>query len=81
MAAGLNPDAIRHRGLLAIQPTLTYGAHAINLKKTDVKLIEKAHARVINTGLGLSKLSKTDRLIRVPKTQRLESVVKVQTLN
>ena len=66
---------------LAIQPTLTYGAHAIHLKKTDLQLLEKAHARIIKTSLGLSKFSKTNPLLTALKTQRLESVVKVQTLN
>ena len=77
---GLGPDAIRHT-VLAIQPTLTYGAHAIHLKKTDVQLIEKAHARVIKTSLGLSKFSNTNPLFAALKTLRLESVVKVHTLN
>ena len=66
---------------LAIQPTLTYGAHAIHLKKTDLQLLEKAHARIIKTSLVLSKFSKTNPLLTALKTQRLESVVKVQTLN
>ena len=60
---GLTPDAIRHIILytLAIQPTLTYGAHTIHLKKTDLQLLEKAHARIIKTCLGLSKFSKTNQ--------------------
>ena len=45
---------------LAIQPTLTYEAHAIHLKKTDPQLLEKAHARISKTSLGLSKFSKTN---------------------
>ena len=64
-----------------LQPTLTYGAHAIHLKKTDLQILEKAHARIIKTSLGLSKFSKTNPLLTALKTQRLESVVKVQTLN
>ena len=66
---------------LAIQPTLTYGAHAIHLKKTDLQLLEKAHARIIKTSIDLSKFSKTNPLLTALKTQRLESVVKVQTLD
>ena len=51
---GLSPDAIIHDiyiyiYTLAIQPALTYGAHAIHLKKTDLQLLEKAHARIIKT--------------------------------
>ena len=40
---GLTTDEIRHIYALAIQPTLTYGAHAIHLKKTDLQLLGKAH--------------------------------------
>ena len=72
---------IRHMYTLAIQPTLTYGAHAIHLKKTDLQLMEEAHARIIKTSLGLSKFSKTNPLLTALKTHRLENVVKVQTLN
>ena len=64
---------------LAIQPALTYGAHVIHLKKTDLQLI--AHARIIKPSLGLSKFSKTNPLLTVLKTQRLANVVRVQTLN
>ena len=78
---GLSPDAIRHMYTLAIQPNLTYGTHAIHLKKTDLQLLEKAHARIIKTSLGLSKFSKTNPLLTALNIQRLESVVKVQTLN
>ena len=79
---GLTPDAITHNiYTLAIQPTLTYGAHAIHLKKTDLQLLEKSHARIIKTSLGISKFSKTNTLLTALNTQRLESVVKVQTLN
>ena len=49
--------------------------------KTDLQLLEKAHARIIKTSLGLSMFSKTNPLLTALKTQRLESVVKVQTLN
>ena len=56
---------------LAIQPTLTYGAHAIHHKKTD-------HARIIKTSISLSNFSKTNPLGPTP---RLKSVVKMQTLN
>ena len=64
-----------------IQPTLTYGAHSIHVKKTDLQLLEKAYARIIKTSLGLFKFSKTNPLLTALKTQRLESVVKVQNLN
>ena len=80
-SGGLSPDAIRHIYTLTIQPALTYGAHAIHLKKTDLQSIEKAHARIIKTSLGLSKFSKTNPLLTALKTQRRENVVKVQTLN
>ena len=43
--------------------------------------MEKAHARIIKTSLGLSKFSKTNPLLTALKTHRLENVVKVQTLN
>ena len=43
--------------------------------------MEKAHARIIKTSLGLSKFSKINPLLTALKTQRLENVVKVQTLN
>ena len=44
-------------------------------------LLEKAHARIIKTSVGLSKFSKTNPLLTALNTHRLESFVKVQTLN
>ena len=46
-----------------------------------VIILETAHARIIKTSIGLSKFSKTNPLFTALKTQRLESVVKVHTLN
>ena len=66
---------------LAIQPTLTYGVNAIPLTNTDLQAMERKHARMIKNSLDLSKFSRTSPLLAVLNKQRMESVIKVQTLN
>ena len=78
---GLSPEAVRHIYTLAIQPTLTYGAYAIHLTNTDLQAMERTHARIIKNSLGLSQFSRTSPLLAALNIQRVESVIKVQTLN
>ena len=72
---GLSPEAVRHIYTLAIQ---TYGAHAIHLTNTDWQAMERTHAGIIKNSCGLSKFSRTSPLL---VALRVESVIKVQTLN
>ena len=64
--------------IIAIQPNLT---HSIHVKKTDLQLRKKAHARKIKTSTGLSKFSVTNPRLTALNTHRLASMVKVHTLN
>ena len=60
------------------------GQPCIHLVKTDLQLIEKAHAQIIKTSLGLSKFSRTNPLITDSETgERGESLVfeSVETLH
>ena len=69
--SGLSPEAVQHIYTLASHPTLTYGAHAIHLTNTDLQAMERMHAGIIKTSLGLSKFSRTSPLL---VALRVESV-------